>query len=219
MSTISITKTAGVSPILASDINTIQAAVNNNHNTAVKLTGDQDIAGIKTFSDSVKTDTISEETAAAGVTVDGVLMKDSIVHAEDIQMTNSSWFHINYTDSNPKFRLTETSHEHMNPRKVNTTYSNATGSHGNLYTAFDAVVGNGFFFALNGSIATLTGTSTSNNEDIFIVSQGIMSDTQLTLKGIWINHTSGAFTGCTYESSFAILKDDFTTRIACDLTM
>jgi hypothetical protein len=37
----------------------------------------QTITGVKTFDNGLNTDTISEETSAAGVTVDGVLLKDS----------------------------------------------------------------------------------------------------------------------------------------------
>jgi len=40
--------------------------------------GAQTIAGVKTFSDTPKTDAIAEKTADAGVTVDGILMKDSL---------------------------------------------------------------------------------------------------------------------------------------------
>ena len=53
------------------------------HN-AVMLTGNQTIAGVKTFSNQivlsagVQTDTISEKTATSGVTIDGVLIKDSL---------------------------------------------------------------------------------------------------------------------------------------------
>jgi hypothetical protein len=39
--------------------------------------GNQTITGIKTFDNGLKTDTISEETSAAGVTVDGVVLKDN----------------------------------------------------------------------------------------------------------------------------------------------
>lgn len=42
----------------------------------VQDTGDETIAGVKTFGDGVATDTIGEETADAGVTVDGVLLKN-----------------------------------------------------------------------------------------------------------------------------------------------
>jgi hypothetical protein len=39
--------------------------------------GTQTITGVKTFANGLATDTISEETSAAGVTIDGVLLKDS----------------------------------------------------------------------------------------------------------------------------------------------
>jgi len=51
---------------------------------AVLITGAQSLNGIKTFlaqpvfDVGLKTDTISEETAAAGVTIDGILLKDSL---------------------------------------------------------------------------------------------------------------------------------------------
>jgi len=45
---------------------------------AVKLTGNQTKAGILTLSDTPKMDAISEKTADAGVTIDGVLIKDSL---------------------------------------------------------------------------------------------------------------------------------------------
>jgi len=53
-------------------------------NNAVTLTGNQTIADVKTFSGQpvlsagVKTNTISENTAGSGVTIDGVLIKDSL---------------------------------------------------------------------------------------------------------------------------------------------
>lgn len=43
----------------------------------VALTGNQTIAGIKDFSTSIKSDVIAEHTAAAGVTIDGALIKDN----------------------------------------------------------------------------------------------------------------------------------------------
>jgi len=53
---------------------------------AVLITGNQTIAGVKTFSSQadfsnasgLKTDVIAEHTAAAGVTIDGILLKDSL---------------------------------------------------------------------------------------------------------------------------------------------
>ena len=43
---------------------------------AVIDTGAQTVAGLKTFADGIATDTVVEETAAAGVTVDSALIKD-----------------------------------------------------------------------------------------------------------------------------------------------
>lgn len=43
----------------------------------VEIAGAQTVTGAKTFSGGVLTDTISEETGAAGVTIDGFLIKDS----------------------------------------------------------------------------------------------------------------------------------------------
>ena len=45
---------------------------------AVLTSGNQNIAGIKDFSDSIKSNTISEHTTNTGVTIDGVLIKDSL---------------------------------------------------------------------------------------------------------------------------------------------
>lgn len=51
---------------------------------AVLTSGNQSIAGVKTFTGQpvfdigLKTDTISEETSAAGVTIDGILLKDNL---------------------------------------------------------------------------------------------------------------------------------------------
>ena len=53
---------------------------------AVLITGNQTVAGVKTFSSQadfsnasgLKTDVIAEHTAAAGVTIDGILLKDSL---------------------------------------------------------------------------------------------------------------------------------------------
>jgi len=45
----------------------------------VKLTGDQTIAGIKTFSSTPKMDAIAEKSGGHGVIIDGVLIKDNLV--------------------------------------------------------------------------------------------------------------------------------------------
>lgn len=52
--------------------------------SVVKLTGDQTIAGVKTFGDGIKTDTINEKTSGAGVTVDDVLIKDKSIKVDTI---------------------------------------------------------------------------------------------------------------------------------------
>jgi hypothetical protein len=44
----------------------------------VKTTGDQTIAGKKTFTDTLETDAIAEKTAAHGVTIDGINLKDDL---------------------------------------------------------------------------------------------------------------------------------------------
>jgi hypothetical protein len=44
-----------------------------------------------TFSNGCKTDTISEETAAAGVTIDGVLLKDSRIATSVLEFNMTSW--------------------------------------------------------------------------------------------------------------------------------
>jgi hypothetical protein len=50
----------------------------------------QTITGVKTFDNGLATDTISEETSAAGVTVDGVLLKDTTVTANTIKASGTS---------------------------------------------------------------------------------------------------------------------------------
>lgn len=45
---------------------------------------DQIVAGIKDFTSGIKTDTIDESTGAAGVTIDGVLVKDGEVDGRDV---------------------------------------------------------------------------------------------------------------------------------------
>ncbi len=50
----------------------------------------QTITGVKTFDNGLNTDTISEETAAAGVTVDGVLLKDTTITANTIKASGTS---------------------------------------------------------------------------------------------------------------------------------
>ena len=57
--------------------------------SVVKLTGDQTIAGVKTFGDGIKTDTINEETANAGVTIDGVKLKDNEPYCDKINEKTS----------------------------------------------------------------------------------------------------------------------------------
>jgi len=46
---------------------------------AVSTGGAQTVAGLKTFSDGIETDTIAEDSAGAGVTIDGLLIKDGAV--------------------------------------------------------------------------------------------------------------------------------------------
>lgn len=46
--------------------------------TLVHNTGDETIAGVKTFSSTPKMDAIAEKTAATGVTIDGILLKDDL---------------------------------------------------------------------------------------------------------------------------------------------
>ncbi len=63
---------------------TIFGIIKVGEHNAVMITGNQTIAGVKTFSNQmvlsagVQTDTISEKTSATGVTIDGVLIKDSL---------------------------------------------------------------------------------------------------------------------------------------------
>lgn len=49
-----------------------------NASDLVQMTGIQTIAGVKTFGDTPKMDAIAEKTGDVGVTVDGVLIKDSL---------------------------------------------------------------------------------------------------------------------------------------------
>lgn len=51
---------------------------------SVPLTANWDMGSFEITTGSVKTDTINEETAAAGVTVDGVLLKDGLVDGRDV---------------------------------------------------------------------------------------------------------------------------------------
>lgn len=44
---------------------------------AVSTAGNQSVAGVKDFTDSIKTDTIAESTSTAGVTIDGLKIKDT----------------------------------------------------------------------------------------------------------------------------------------------
>lgn len=72
--------------IVAATINRIQAEIVATQTKVgisgafnfVGKTGDETIAGIKTFSDTPKMDAIAEKTAAAGVTIDGILIKDNL---------------------------------------------------------------------------------------------------------------------------------------------
>jgi hypothetical protein len=56
----------------------------------VKLIENQTIAGVKTFSDGIKTDTVNEETSGAGVTVDDVLIKDKSIKVDTINEKTSN---------------------------------------------------------------------------------------------------------------------------------
>ena len=55
----------------------------------VAKTGAETVAGAKTFSDTPKMDAIAEKTAATGVTIDGILLKDDLA-TSGIQATLSS---------------------------------------------------------------------------------------------------------------------------------
>ena len=61
----------------------------------------QFIGGLKTFVDGIATDTISEETAAAGVTVDGVLLKDGLVDGRDVSTDGTNLDNHIANTSNP----------------------------------------------------------------------------------------------------------------------
>jgi len=51
---------------------------------------DISIAGVKTFGDGIKTDTVGEETSGAGVTVDDVLIKDKSIKVDTINENTSN---------------------------------------------------------------------------------------------------------------------------------
>lgn len=59
----------------------VTSAIQTQLDGKVNDTGAESIAGVKTFGDGILTDTIGEETAAAGVTIDGVLIKDNGITA------------------------------------------------------------------------------------------------------------------------------------------
>jgi RNase P/RNase MRP subunit p29 len=56
----------------------------------IHTTGAESAAGLKTFNDGIATDTVAEKTAAAGVTIDGVLLKDSEVTTDVIKEKTSA---------------------------------------------------------------------------------------------------------------------------------
>lgn len=59
--------------------NTVESLDTDLGNTVMRLTGDQIALGIKSFPSSIKLDQIDEYTSGAGVSVDGVLLKDGVV--------------------------------------------------------------------------------------------------------------------------------------------
>lgn len=89
MATISRLKAAEISNgnvINADDIEAeLDQLVSEHNSKETRLddleTGTMSITGVKTFSDGIKTDTVDEETSAAGVTIDGVLLKDNFMAA------------------------------------------------------------------------------------------------------------------------------------------
>ena len=56
----------------------------------VHLAGAETITGVKDFSAGLKADTISESTATAGVTIDGLLIKDGVVRGLDVDIANTT---------------------------------------------------------------------------------------------------------------------------------
>jgi hypothetical protein len=54
------------------------------------LTGDWDVGAFKITTQELSTDTISEETAAAGVTIDSVLLKDGVVTVGDVAFDDAT---------------------------------------------------------------------------------------------------------------------------------
>lgn len=64
---------------IAAELNQIVSAYNANDTILTNLTtGTYTLSGVKTFSSTPKMDAISERSAGSGVTVDGVLLKDSM---------------------------------------------------------------------------------------------------------------------------------------------
>lgn len=80
---------AGAYQLLSHIIHEGGLVVDTADSDAVRVTGAQTIAGVKTFSTSIAVDTIAEKTAATGVTVDGVLLKDSGVTVATIAEASS----------------------------------------------------------------------------------------------------------------------------------
>lgn len=87
---------------------------------------DQIIQGVKTFANGLLTDTIDEKTAAAGVTVDGVLLKDGLVSGRNVA-TDGSVQDGHIADATIHF--TEASINHENIQNIGTNSHAAIDSH------------------------------------------------------------------------------------------
>lgn len=91
---------------------------------AVLITGNQTIAGIKTFtqqivaSAGISTDTISEKTASAGVTIDGVLIKDNLTTSDIQSLSTAQTVASVKTYSASNMPLTTAGRTYSSPRQL-----------------------------------------------------------------------------------------------------
>lgn len=102
-------------------------------NTKVALlAGAQTISGVKSFSATPKVDTIAEKTAATGVTVDGVLLKDDEVNTDAINAKTTN--HITLTPGTSKLvklavlRQDDTADTYANNQIILTGWGFVTGT-------------------------------------------------------------------------------------------
>lgn len=147
----------------------------------------QTISGLKTFLNGLATDTISENTLNAGVTVDGVLIKDGLVDGEDVSDIRADLTTAEGTIVNHEGRITtlegnNTQDVTLAPVGVtpNADGATLTGQVLNLEPADD----------LNPGVVSTVGQSFSGNKlfkDEATFEQGLISDTGIQTNGteIW----------------------------------